>query len=278
MNSARPLLRRWLPLCLLLFMAACLAVAPARAETIPAKPTRYFNDYALTVSPSVAEQLNTQLENLEKESTNQILVCIYPKLETDTDLADYCQRVYRQWGVGGKDKDRGAILFIFIADRKTHISTGRGLEGALPDATCQQILANEVKPRFKENDYDGGLTAGVDAMIQAAKGEYKGTGDTQYQRTHRRGGDSGGLGLGGIIFIVILFIIIASSFRRQQRGGRGGTMFGGGPGPIFIPMGGFGGGGGSSSSSSSSSSSDSGGGFFSSDGGDSGGGGASGDW
>lgn len=253
------------------FIAAATLQA---AETIPAKPTRYFNDYALTVKPETAEKLNRELEDLEKQTSNQILAVIYPRMLSDSSVEDYCQRVYRAWKPGQADKNNGAILFVFVENHKIHIQTGYGLEGALPDATCKQIISDEMGPRFKANDFDGGMTAGVESMIKATKGEYKGTGTTKYAREHQgSSGGSGGLSLGTILFLLFIGYTLFSAFRHR----RGGAMYTGG-GPIFFPTsfgGGFGGGGGSGGGGGGSSD---GGGFFSSGGGDSGGGGASGDW
>ena len=274
MNLPTPLLRPWL-LPTLLLCAFAVAGQARAAEVIPAKPTRYFNDYALTVKQETADKLNSELEDFEKQTSNQILVCIYPKMQTDSDVSDYCQRTFRSWQVGQKGQNNGAVLFVFLDNHKIWIQTGYGLEGALPDATCQQIIANDISPRFKANDFDGGLTAGVNAMIAATKGEYKGTGQTDYQKQHPAGSNTaGGLGIGGIIFLIILFIVIFSSSRG------GGTMFGG-AGPMIIGSllggggGGFGGGGGRGGGGGGGGD---GGGFFSSGGGDSGGGGAGGSW
>ncbi len=71
------------------------------------------------------------------------------------------------------------MFLAFIQDRKMNITTGYGLEGALPDATAKQIIDNEIKPHFKANDYDGGVLAGVNAILAATRGEYKGNGQTR---------------------------------------------------------------------------------------------------
>ena len=260
--------------CLAVFCLAVSVASPAKAaETIPAKPTRYFNDYTLTVKPETADRLNQEMENFEKETSNQLVAVIYQKLQSDSSVDDYCQRVARSWAFGQKDKKNAAVLFVFLENHKVWIATGYGLEGALPDATAKDIVADEITPRFKANDFDGGMTVGVESMIKATRGEYKGTGTTQYQRDHQ-GNNGGGLSLGTIIFLLIAAYFLFSMFRGRRSGG---TMFTGG-GPIFLPMGlgGFGGGG-SGGGDSGGSSSD-GGGFISSGGGDFGGGGAGGDW
>ncbi len=263
-----------------LSLAACVlaTVSSMRAaEVIPSKPTRYFNDYALAVKPETAEKLNQKLVQLEQDTSDQILVAIYPKMQTDTAVDEYCLRVFRSWQVGQKDKNNGAVLFVFLDNHKLWIQAGRGLEGNLPDATCKDITADVIAPLLKKGNLDGGLTAGVEAMIAAAKngGDYKGDGLTAYQRQHRgQDADSGGLGLGGIIFLIVAIFVISSFFRRR---GGGGAMYGGGA-PVFLPGsfggGGFGGGGGGSGGGGGGG--DSGG--FSSGGGDTGGGGAGSDW
>src|SRR5246127_1467013 len=115
-----------------------VAAATAAAEKLPPAPTRYFNDYASLVSPQVAEKLDRQLEDFERQTSNQILVAIYPKFPSDTSLEDYTQQVARSWKAGSsKERDNAAILFVFVQDRKMRIEVGRALEGALPDVICK---------------------------------------------------------------------------------------------------------------------------------------------
>ncbi len=261
----------------LLLAATCALRA---AEVIPTRPTRYFNDYALAVKPETAAKLNAELEDFEKQTSNQLLVVIYPTMQSESDVAEYCHRIFATWGVGQKDKDNGAVLFVFLQEHHTWIEVNRGLEGSLPDATCKDITADVITPRFKAGDFDGGLTAGVEAMIAATKGEYKGSGQTAHQRNHpndgQDGATGGGLSIGTIIFLIVLFLIVSRFFR----GGRGGTMFTG-AGPIFMGggLGGGLGGGGFGGGSSGGGGGSSGGGFFDSGGGGGGaGGGAGSDW
>ena len=82
---------------------------------------------------------------------------------------------------GASKGDNGAILFVFVNDHQMFIATGRGLEGALPDITCKQIITNEIAPAFRNNDYAGGIQAGVNAMLAATRGEYQGNGQTHQE-------------------------------------------------------------------------------------------------
>ncbi len=87
--------------------------------------------------------------------------------------------------MGRKDWDNGAILFVFVDDRKMRIETGYGLEGALPDQLAARILDLEVRPRFRAGDWAGGLEAGIDAILAATRGEYKAPPPRQGRRACR---------------------------------------------------------------------------------------------
>ncbi len=248
----------------LLFGAS--AFSSLSAEKIPDKPAGYFNDYASVVDGQTALQLNEQLAQFERETSIQLVVAVYQTMESDSDVADYTQRIAQTWGVGQKGKSSGAVLFVFVQNHQMFIQTGYGLEGALPDATCFDITHNVIAPRFKQGDYAAGLKAGVIAMMQAVRGEYKGSGKTHKEATGR----AQGLPVGVILFIlIVIFIIISRSGRRGRRG----YGYSGWGGPF---IGGFGGGGWSGGGSGGGG----GGGFsgFSGGGGSFGGGGAGSSW
>ena len=97
------------------------AIGQLGAETIPPKPERYFNDYAGVVSAGVADRLNTQLAQFERDTSNQVVVAVYHKMESDSSIDDYTQRIAQAWGVGQADKRNGVVLFVFIDDRKMFI-------------------------------------------------------------------------------------------------------------------------------------------------------------
>ena len=232
----------------------------ARAETLPPKPQNYFNDYAGVVTRSTVQQLNDRLKQFERDTSNQIIVAIYRKMDTSSSIEDYTVRIAQSWKVGQQNRNNGAVLFVFTEPRKMFIQVGYGLEGALPDILGKQIIENEIKPRFKTGDYDGGLRAGVEAMIKATRGEYKGTG-----RTH--GGDNTSPSITLLIVVGFILLIIVLNWRRgtvYSSGGRSSSSWGGGY---------WGGGGGFSSGGGGSD-----GGGFSGGGGSFGGGGAGGDW
>lgn len=239
------------------------AIWASATETIPPKPDRYFNDYAGVISRGVADRLNLQLAQFERDTSNQVLVAVYRKMESDSSIDDYTRRVAQAWEVGQKDRRNGVVLFVFVDDRKMFLQVGYGLEGVLPDVTAFDITERNIKPKFRAGDYEGGLVAGVDLICKAIRGEYKGSGKANAERATS---NESGRGLLLFLFIVLLILFVVRASRR-----RGGYRYTGFGGPFVT--GGWGGGGWSSGSSS-------GGGFgsFSSGGGSFGGGGAGSSW
>ena len=231
------------------------------AEVIPPKPDRYFNDYAGVVSKEAALRFNEQLAQFERETSDQVVVAVFPKMQSESDIADYTQRVAQAWGVGQKERRNGVVLFVFIQDRKMFIQVGYGLEGALPDATAFDITERHIKPVFRTGNYEAGLAAGIDLICKAIRGEYKGSGKTVAEQSR-------GTGLSGFLpFIIFVIVLIIISRVVRRLGGYSYSSRGGGP--VFIP-----GGGGWSSGGGG------GGGFsgFSGGGGSFGGGGAGSSW
>jgi len=256
------LLARSVPLGWLCLWAAVMGIAlpVMAAEVMPPAPPRYFNDYANATRPPTRDQLNRTLEQFEKDTSSQIIVAVFPKMQSDSSIEDYTQRVAESWRVGQKAKNNGAVLFVFINDRKMFIQVGYGLEGPIPDAIAKRIVADEITPRFRSGDFDAGLSAGVNALMSAARGEYKGTG-----RTAAQGGNKPRLPIIVIFILIIIVFSVLGSFRRATSFGRRGRS--GWVAPII-----FGGGGGGGWSGGG------GGGGFSGGGGSFGGGGAGGSW
>ena len=257
----------------LLLALACAATWLRADIAAPAKPPLYFNDNAHLVDAGTAADLNEQLAQFERDTSNQIVVAIYPSLPAGADLDQYCIRTAQAWGVGqagpsaGQTRgDNGAVLFIFANDHKLFIATGRGLEGALPDITCKQIIDQQITPAFKQGDYAGGLSAGIAAMIAATKGEYKGSGQTDQERNQQNAAHTQRDISGWIFFGFILLMILSRAFFPAFLGAPF-IFSGGGYGSGF--GGGWGGGGGSGGGGMSG---------FSGGGGSFGGGGAGGSW
>jgi uncharacterized protein len=239
-------------------------------EPLPPAPAAYFNDYAGVVPREDAARLDAKLSQFAKETSTQVVVAVFDHLPSPS-LEDFTVRTAESWRVGRKDWDNGAVLFVFVKDRKLRIETGYGLEGALPDALARRILDEQVVPHFRQGDWPGGLEAGIDGILAATRGEYK--------APPRR--EPEGIPLPALIiilFFVILLMWLARQGARHLPSGR--TYSGRGPRRDSSYWGGssWGGWGGGGGGGSFGGGGGFGGGGFSGGGGSFGGGGASSSW
>ena len=247
-----------------LFVLLLFLPFAVEAVKIPV-PRGYVNDYGDMISSSVEADLAGKLKTFEETDSTQLVVLTVPSLEGDP-VEDYSIRVAEAWKIGQKGKDNGILFLVSREDRKMRIEVGRGLEGNLTDLTAGRIIDLVVKPKFKAEDYDGGFTAGVSALIDATRGEF-----TADRQAPSRGLTPLLLLLIQLVFLIFFVVLVRSRARRRRGFRRDGTWGG------YLPFPGGSSEGGWSTRGGGDFGSDSGGGF-SGGGGDFGGGGASGDW
>ncbi len=172
--SARARTRRALPILLAaLLMAAAL---PIRAAVDLPYLTGRLVDTAEILSPGAHEQITALLRTHEEQSSDQIAVLTLPTLE-DESIEDFAERVFAAWRLGQTGRDNGVLLVIAAEDRRMRIEVGYGLEEQLTDLAAGRIIRNVMTPRFREADYDGGVEAGVSAIIAVLAGEGEPPGD-----------------------------------------------------------------------------------------------------
>ena len=135
----------------------------------------HVTDFTNTLQFSEWRSLETQLKRFEDSTSTQIAVVMIQSLQGN-DIADYSLKIAEANKIGTKGKDNGLLILIAKEDKKIRFEVGYGLEGSLPDALCDQIIRDEIRPRFRDGDYYGGISAGLDAVIKATKGEYKAEG------------------------------------------------------------------------------------------------------
>lgn len=234
-------------------------------KEVPARPSppKLVNDYTNTLTPAQIQALENKLVAYNDSTSSQVVIVIIPSLK-GYDVSEFALAIGRQWGIGGKEFNNGAIILVAKDDRKVRIEVGYGLEGAIPDITAKSIIDNSITPHFKEDNYYRGLDHATNDIIAAAAGEYKAP-------QNYRGKKKKSAGFGSIIGLIIVLIVLGGL--GGGRKGGGGAMSGAGwmilgsmLGGSSRGGGGFGGGGGG------------GGGFGGFGGGSFGGGGASGSW
>ncbi len=186
------------------------------SQDIPPRPTpaKLVNDLYNLLSTDEVYQLESKLRTFMDSTSNQIAIVT---LQTTGGYAidDIALKIMREWGVGQKDKDNGVVILVAVEDRKIWISTGYGMEGALPDARCKQIIDQIIKPAFREKQYFKGFNRATDRMIQYTSGEY--TND------HTSNTDGALIFVIIALFVLLLFILfiylsVKAAQRRKDKG------------------------------------------------------------
>ncbi|MEO9788928.1 MAG: TPM domain-containing protein, partial [Aurantimonas coralicida] len=145
----------------LLVLAAVLAlVAPAAAQEFPPLTGRVV-DTADLLDPGTETALTEKLAAFEAQGSDQVVVVTVPDLQ-GAEIADYANRLGREWGIGQAEENNGVVLLVSRDDREVRIEVGYGLEGTLTDALSSLIIQNDILPAFRGGDYPGGISRGVD--------------------------------------------------------------------------------------------------------------------
>jgi uncharacterized protein len=155
-----------------LFCLAVFASGPLYGQkAVPELWGLHVHDEAKVLSHETADLLESRLIAYKDSTSNEIAILIITSLDGEV-LEEYSLRVAEKWKLGDEQKDNGVLLLIAVDDHKMRIEVGYGLEGVLTDALTNRIIRNEIAPAFRKDDYDGGVTAAIDAIIKGIGGEY----------------------------------------------------------------------------------------------------------
>jgi uncharacterized protein len=236
----------------------CLLTPALAAPKFPALSGRVVDD-ANILSADTKADLTSKLAALEQKTSRQLVVVTIPSLQ-GYEISDYGYQLGRAWGIGQAKLNNGVLFIIAPTEHKTRIEVGYGLEPILTDAFSSVVIQTQVLPKFRTGDFNGGVEAGTDALIQQLSLETS-EAEKRAAAAEQQGqqGDSGPVPLSAlIIFLVIVFVLL--------------RLFGGWGILPFLFMNGGGGGGWSGGGGGS------GGGWSGGGGGSFGGGGSSGSW
>ncbi len=160
----------------------------------------HINDTAAMLSQQNAAELEQLLTTFEASDSTQIVLLTIPSLEGAV-LEEFSLQVAEKWGIGQQGKDNGALLLVSRDDRKMRIEVGYGLEGSLTDMTAGRIISRVIVPRFREGKFDQGISDGLQAMMQAVRGEFTAPAASKQQTAN-----SDFAGLLFLLFFVYSFI------------------------------------------------------------------------
>ena len=181
-------------------------VTPSRATNYP-KSVGYVNDFANLFSSDFRTRLESQLQQLNSDTTNQLVVVTVDNLE-GIPLEEYTNTLFTQWGIGQKGKDNGLLLLIAKQERQIRIEVGYGLESVITDGRAGEIIRQSITPAFKRSDFQGGTQAGVDSLIAYV------TGNTPTEGTSQNSNTSPDF---GFLIPLIVFVVYLFSFFARTR-------------------------------------------------------------
>ncbi|HLS70904.1 MAG TPA: TPM domain-containing protein [Chitinophagaceae bacterium] len=247
----------------------------AHTATFPKSPNppRFVNDFAAILNAEERNNLEKQLEDLERESGNELTIVTIASLG-GYDPSLYAAELGEYWGVGKAKYDNGVLILVAFEDRKMAISAGRGVEGGLTDLRAGRIIREVLTPAFRKGEYYRGLTDASNILGEIMKGEYN---EKESFSNNQNKNSPVFVLIFVIVFLLIVFIAGSKGNDGDNRGGGRKQYHNGGSDiltGVFLGSmmgrrsGGLGGGYGSGSS----------GGFGGFGGGSFGGGGASGSW
>lgn len=156
-------------------LASCTALVlflgPSNSTTIlgqiPTPAIRlagYVTDEAGLLSGPEKQDLTRSLIQFEKTTHHQMVVVTVKSLNGQ-DVTVFTVNLANAWGIGRRGFNDGIVLLVAPNQRKARISVGYGLEKALPNAWCSNIMQHEMIPRFRSGNFPGGIRAGVSAII-----------------------------------------------------------------------------------------------------------------
>ncbi|MDR3444792.1 MULTISPECIES: YgcG family protein [unclassified Dyella] len=194
---------------LLVLAVALLPLAQLHADEAVPTLTRHVTDLTGTLTPQQVDQLDAQLVSLEKTKGAQLVVLMVPTTQPQ-EIEEYSLAVAEANKIGRKGTDDGLLLLVAKNDRRVRIEVGYGLEGAVPDAATARIIREYIAPKFRTNDYFGGISDAVGALTQLVNGEALPPPVESSNREHRRGIDFGHV----LLFGVFIAIFLRSIFGR----------------------------------------------------------------
>lgn len=190
----------------------------ARAYVSPGKPTGFVNDFANVIDDETQASFETDLSNFAKETSNQIAVATLPNLSGDS-IENVANELFREWGVGGKERSNGVLILVAVEDRQTRIEVGYGLEGAITDLESGRIVDYTLLPAFRENDYAGGITKAASQIKEAVAGEFN------VAETERQTGNSvPNIFLNSFYYGLFAFVWMGSFLARSKSFWAGGVI------------------------------------------------------
>ena len=210
-------MKRYLPIIILLLLATTTL-----AVDYP-EPVGYVNDFAKIFSEQERQEMESLLDQIEKNSTVEIAVVTVASLE-GLSKEQYAVKLFEKWGIGKKDVDNGLLILIAPTERKYRIEVGYGLEGVITDTMAGIVGRKNFVENFRAEQYGKGVH---DAIMDFKGLIEKDPAVVSEIESHKKQGMqvplwfSGLIGFSGLIalfiFLLVLTAIIRAATKKQKK-------------------------------------------------------------
>jgi uncharacterized protein len=161
-------IRAWLVAAALLLAPAVTVAAPAASGSVVLR--QHVTDLTGTLTAAQIAELEAPLVALEQRKGAQLAVLVVASTG-DQSIEEYSLAVAEKNKLGRDKVDDGLLLLVAKDDRKARIEVGYGLEGVVTDALSSRVIREYLAPRFRENDYFGGLRDASAVLVKLVDGE-----------------------------------------------------------------------------------------------------------
>lgn len=158
--------------CFVLWTGAAPAQPLARLPdgTLAVPPLARVTDTTGTLNGAQRKTLEDRLAAFEDAHGSQVAIVIVPSTQPEP-IADFAQRIGDRWKIGRAGIGDGLLVVVAKEDRQIWIATSKALEGSIPDLAAKRVIREEIAPRFRQGDFVGGLSAGLDRLFKLIEGE-----------------------------------------------------------------------------------------------------------
>ena len=181
-------------------------------------PTGHVNDFAHILKPETVSNLESTLANFESTTGNEIAIVTIDTHGSDETIESYAVKLFEKWGIGKENEDNGLLLLVSRDDREMRIEVGYGLEPVITDIESGRIIREVLTPAFQAGDYDGGIIAAVEKLIEKIRLNEPGAVEEPHKSIFPQ-----------IIFLPIFLVVYAASLLAPSKS----WWFGGVLGAIF---------------------------------------------
>lgn len=154
-----------------MFATVCISSIGLHAVTIDEIPnvhlldrTKFLSDQSGKIGKVATAKVDSMISDIWRKTTAEVIVVVVDSITGETDVDTFATELYELWGIGKKDNDNGLLVFVSLLDRAVVIRTGYGMEGIVTDLEAGRIIRNDMFPLFRQNDYEGGLIAGLEKL------------------------------------------------------------------------------------------------------------------